>query len=123
MNDKQFQERQQGIEQAKIALFGYLAEFHPQIARIGVQYDGYGDEGNVQDTFYYNTLDVDAKDVALEDERMDKLIDDLFNLVTPDGFEIDDGGNGAIYIYPGSRTILVEHYQNIVEQEFDSYEV
>lgn len=117
------QERKQGIEKAKAALFGYLADCHPDIARIEIHYDGYGDEGNVRDTFYYTTLDGDDKGVELKDDKMDDLIEDVFDRVTPDGFEVNDGGNGVIHIYPDTCTIKVEHYQNIVEQEFESYEV
>jgi hypothetical protein len=117
--EKAKQERQEGINQAKVALFACLANTHPHIARITAFYSGSGDEGFVDELFYY-----DANDAAinLEDDALAALVEKLFFYVTPEGFEINDGGDGEIHVYPATQKVVVEHNQNVVHQVSETYE-
>jgi hypothetical protein len=113
------QQRQEGIKEAKAALFAYLERF-PQVARITACYSGSGDEGWVDDVRYFGT---GGDRIDLDDKRLSGLVDELFQYVTPDGFEINEGGDGEIHVYAAAQEVVVEHNQNVVYQESETYEV
>jgi hypothetical protein len=116
-------QREEETTRAKTALFDYLAQHHPQIARIEAGYSGSGDEGFVDEVSYYDSATPDGKRIEVPDDHLGTLMDDLFIGVTPDGFENNEGGEGEIHIYPATRKIIVHHRQNIITQEHETYEV
>jgi hypothetical protein len=111
------QERQGNIKGAKAALFAHLTEKCPQIARITARYSGYGDEGAVDEALYFGP---GGEPIDFDDETLYGLVDNLFQYVTPDGFEINDGGDGEIHVYAATQKVVVEHNDNVVES--DTYE-
>jgi hypothetical protein len=114
-------ERRQNLNDAKAALFDHLSRSHPHITHILVRYSGSGDEGWIDELNYYNAKNEAIADI--NDEKLVNLVDDLFCYVTPDGFENNEGGDGEVHIYPGSRKAVVEHNYNIIHQESETYEV
>jgi hypothetical protein len=110
------------IDTAKAVLFAYLAERHPDVARIVVRYSGSGDEGYVDEIIGFGSLDADAEKTEFNDEHLKNLIDEVFCHVTPDGFENNEGGDGEIHIYPAIQKMIVHHYENVIHQEHETYE-
>jgi hypothetical protein len=117
------EQEKENVRQAKAALLDYLAEHYPKIAHITICYDGCGDEGYVNEVHYHDTLRPDAGEIDAKDEQLDELIKQLFWCVAPEGFEINEGGDGEIFVYPATKKVIVHHYQNIVTQEAQTYEV
>jgi hypothetical protein len=111
------EERQKGIKESKGALFAYLAERCPQIARITARYSGSCDEGWVDEVHYFGTED---EPIDFNDDVLAGLVDTLFQYVTPVGFETNEGGDGEIHAYAATQKVVVEHNQNVVRQ--DTYE-
>jgi hypothetical protein len=117
--DEYEQRRQENAKGAKAALFAFLAEKCPQIARIIAYYNGYGDEGRIYEVRYFGA---GGEPIDFDDETLYGLVDELFQYVTPDGFEDNDGGNGEIHAYAATQKVVVEHTQNVVHQERETYE-
>jgi len=116
------QETQENITQAKAALFAYLAEHYPQIVRIMVVYSGYGDEGYISDggIEYY---DEDNNIIEPEpDAKLNDLIEDIHSHATPDGYEVNEGGDGEIEIKVAEQQIIINHNQNQLSQRSETYE-
>ncbi len=120
--DQLKRERQEQLIEAKAALFGYLAERHPQIAHITVSYDGYGDEGSINESHCYDGLDPTSHEIEVKDEHLDDLLDTLLDHATPAGYEINEGGDGELHIYPATRKVIVHHWNNVITQEHAAYE-
>lgn len=108
------------IEKAKTALFKFLKDKYPNILQIAVSYDGNGDEGFVE---YFACHDKDNTICEVKDGKLDELIDELFVVATPEGFENNEGGGGEIIVEVSAKTVEVRHYQNVVRQESMTYEV
>jgi hypothetical protein len=115
-------ERQQlrKIERAKTALFDFLRDKYPAVAHIEVTYSGSGDEGCIDEVYLRGR---GGEKVEARDPNLDDLVEALFSAVTPAGFGINDGGDGEISVDVAARKILVDHRQNIVHREEDTYEV
>jgi hypothetical protein len=117
--DKWREERNEKIKEAKAALFACVAEKCPQIARITARYSGSGDEGCVDEVCYFGT---GGEPIDFNDEMLAGLVDELFQYVTPVGFETNDGGDGEIHVDAATQKVVVEHNQNVVHQESNTYE-
>ncbi len=114
------EERQENIRQAKATLFAYLAEKHPHITRISASYSGSCDEGCVDTIIWFDATEVAIVD--LKDEKLNDLVNAVFEHVTPPGFQNNEGGDGEFHIYPGDQKVVVEHTQNILTQKHKTYE-
>jgi hypothetical protein len=106
--DKYEQQRQGSAKGAKAELFAYLAEKCPQIARITAFYNGYADEGGVEEVHYFGAGGGDEP-LDFDDETLYGLVDNLFQYVTPDGFVVNKGGDGEIHAYAATQKVVVEH--------------
>jgi hypothetical protein len=113
------QQPQENIKKAKAALFAYLADKQPLVTRISASYRGYDDEGWVDEVRYFG---IEDESIDLKDETLAGLVEELFEWVTPLGFEINEGGDGEIHVYPATQKVVVEHNHNVVHQESESYE-
>jgi hypothetical protein len=100
--EKWREERQENIKGAKAALFAYLAEKRPQIARITARYSGSGDEGWVDEVCYFGP---GGEPIDFNDETLAGLVDELFQYVTPGGFENNEGGDGEIHAHAATQSL------------------
>jgi hypothetical protein len=111
------------IEAAKTTL---KRDIIPRLKKRGVvvveaRYSGYGDSGCVETVEYF---DAKNKPVTVHDSRSPKArkIEDVLNDFLPDGFEINDGGQGEIKIDVEAGTITIEHQENFVEHHDSTLE-
>lgn len=87
------------------------------IVKIEVTYSGGGDSGEIDGVLGY---DADNKEVDIPTEVADIISDAAYALL-PDGYENNDGGNGTLTVLLFENNIHIDHYQNVVEQEYESF--
>jgi hypothetical protein len=84
------------------------------VATVECRYSGYGDSGCIETVEYF-----DAKNqlMTVPESRSKKAprIDDVLNDFLPDGFEINDGGQGEIKIDVEAGTVTLNHQENFVQ--------
>lgn len=113
------QKRQEDIKKAKAELFAYLADEQPLITRITACHSGSNDQGWVDEIRYFGTND---ESIEFQDAMLADLVNELFLYVTPEAFEVNEGGDGEIHIDPVTQQVAVEHNQYFVDQESNTYE-
>ncbi len=91
----------------------------PSLTKLGVavvqaSYSGYGDSGCV-DTIDY--LDANNKPIDIEplDPTLAPKLDRIFHEFLPDGFEINEGGQGDITLEVQKGAVTIEHQENFVQ--------
>jgi hypothetical protein len=84
------------------------------VATVESRYSGYGDSGCIETIEYF---DAQNKFMTVPESRSKKTrpIDDVLNDFLPDGFEINDGGQGEIKIDVEAGTVTIEHQENYVQ--------
>ena len=108
-------------EKARVetALATLKREIIPRLKKWGVgkvhaEYSGYGDSGCIN---FIEYLDADNKPVNMDLVRAasDPQIENVLYEFLPSGFEINDGGQGDVYIDAQAGTIKLEHQENYTE--------
>jgi len=110
------QHEQARLETAKATL---KAEIIPRLKKWGVakvkaEYSGYGDSGCINHIAY---LDAQSQPVNMDmvrsasDPEMERVLYEFL----PDGFEINDGGQGDVTIDVAAGTVQIEHQENVTE--------
>lgn len=104
------------LETAKATL---KAEIIPRLKKWGVvrvmaEYSGYGDSGCINHIAY---LDAHGQPVSMDFVRAasDPQIERVLYEFLPDGFEINDGGQGDVTIDVVAGTVKLEHQENVTE--------
>lgn len=113
------------------------------IASAIVEYSGEGDDGGHYDFAYTPDLKIDTpitikvltgefvdgkwKHCEVEksmpmDDALGNFLDELLTQHGHDGYENGDGGGGTLTINVQENSYLLEHYDNIVQQESSSHE-
>jgi hypothetical protein len=104
------------IKEAKASL---KCTIIPRLKKLGValvqsRYSGYGDSGCIETVEYF-----DAKNqlMNVRDSRSPKArkIDDVLHDFLPDGFEINDGGQGEMTIDVEAGTVTIDHQENFIQ--------
>lgn len=111
------------LEGAKNALTTRIIPRLKQLAITAVQatYSGYGDSGSIQTIDY---LDGAHKPIDIE-QVAPAMIPELERILyqfLPDGFEINDGGQGDITIEVQKGIVRIEHQENFTETHDTSEE-
>ncbi len=84
------------------------------VAKVQVEYSGYGDSGAINSVDYFNAagktiyIGSNAPDLNYEIEQVAEEF-------LPDGFEINEGGQGDVFIDVAKRRITIEHQENYTE--------
>lgn len=106
---RQYEERRQqeceSAEQALAGLFGQLAELG--IARIVINYDGYGDEGAIESVAAIGAGD---RPVDLPKSLEDQLTHACLILL-PQGWDINEGAFGHLLLDVTKRRLSLAHHR------------
>lgn len=117
-------ERRRELEQRKLT-GEFRQQTLPALQSLGIEkvvggYSGYGDSGDLHDL---KCVGPEDKPVEIDDTLRATLVSFLYEFL-PDGYEINDGGQGDITLYLQTMRIELEHQENIMEtkgsyEEFD----
>jgi hypothetical protein len=94
----------------------------PVLKSLGIEkvvggYSGYGDSGDLHDL---TCVGSEGKPVEIDDQLRRKCVDFLYQFL-PDGYEINEGGQGDVTLNLQTMRIEVEHQENVIETK-GSYE-
>ena len=113
------QYRQQELARLDTAKARLKTEIIPRLKQWGVskvraEYSGYGDSGCIDGITY---LDAHDQPVNMEMVRSasDPEIENVLYEFLPAGFEINDGGQGDVYLDVAAGTVTLEHGENYTE--------
>jgi hypothetical protein len=98
-------EREKLRRKQKRRLFRLLSA-HPSIAKVCIEYDGYGDSGQVEDITY---LSKRGKTLVVKDVDLDQEVEDYALSLLPLGWENNAGAFGTIEIAVASRKAHAVH--------------
>jgi hypothetical protein len=117
-------ERRRELEQQKQSR-EFREQVLPRLESLGIRkvvggYSGYGDSGDLHDL---DCFGADEKPVEIDDALRRELVDFLYEFL-PDGYEINEGGQGDVTLDLASMRIDVDHEENYTEtksshEEFD----
>ena len=108
-------ERRRELEQQKCSK-EFRQQTLPTLQSLGIEkvvggYSGYGDSGDLHDI---DCLGSDGKSVKIDDLLRRKCVDFLYEFL-PDGYEINDGGQGTVTLNLQAMRIELEHEQNYTD--------
>ena len=91
------------------------------IAKVKAEYSGYGDSGCINHISY---LDGQEQPVNMDMVRTasDQELERVLYEFLPEGFEINEGGQGAVTIDVTSGTAKLDHQENVTETRDSSRE-
>jgi len=117
-------ERRRELEQRKLT-GEFRQQALPALQSLGIEkvvggYSGYGDSGDLHDL---KCVGPEDKPVEIDDTLRATLVSFLYEFL-PDGYEINEGGQGDITLNLQTMRIELEHQENIIEtkgsyEEFD----
>jgi hypothetical protein len=117
-------ERRRELEQRKLT-GEFRQQTLPALQSLGIEkvvggYSGYGDSGDLHDL---KCVGPEDKPVEIDDALRATLVSFLYEFL-PDGYEINEGGQGDITLNLQTMRIELEHQENIIEtkgsyEEFD----
>ena len=89
------------------------------VAKVQAEYSGYGDSGCINHIAY---LDAQNQPINMDLVRAasDPQIESVLYEFLPDGFEIDEGGQGDVCIDVATGTVTLEHQENYTETKSTS---
>jgi len=106
------------------------------VVMVEVQYNGYGDSGDIDDTTLYSEHPENTNwtkfiassmvkhiDITLDDMHIKKIFEELAWEYIPSGFEINEGSSGTVTFDLKKKTIYVDHGYRIQEFEHSEYEI
>lgn len=113
--------RRRELEQQKSAS-EFRQQTLPTLKSLGIEkvvggYSGYGDSGDLHDLDCFGPED---KPVQIDDALRQVLVNFLYEYL-PDGYEINDGGQGTVTLNLQTMRVELEHEENVVETK-GSYE-
>ena len=117
-------QRRRELEQQKHA-GEFRQETLPKLQALGIEkvvggYSGYGDSGDLHDL---KCLGPEDKPVEIDDTLRQELVEFLYEYL-PDGYEINEGGQGDVTFDVTAMRVDIDHEENIIEtksshEEFD----
>jgi hypothetical protein len=91
------------------------------VAKVKAEYSGYGDSGCINHIAYLDALDQPVN-MDMVRSASDPEIERVLYEFLPDGFEINDGGQGDVTIDVAAGTVTLEHQENVTETRDSSRE-
>jgi len=84
------------------------------VSKVHAEYSGYGDSGSINFIAY---LDAQGQPMNMDLVRAasDPEIERVLYELLPSGFEINDGGQGDVYLDVQAGTVKLEHQENYTE--------
>ena len=84
------------------------------VTKIRAEYSGYGDSGCINHIAYLDSQD-QPMNMDLVRSASDPVIEQMLYEFLPDGFEINDGGQGDVTIDVATGTVTLDHQENVTE--------
>jgi hypothetical protein len=84
------------------------------VAKVHAEYSGYGDSGCINHIAYLDSHDQPVN-MDLVRAASDPDIQSVLYEFLPAGFEINDGGQGDVYLDVQAGTVKLEHQENYTE--------
>jgi hypothetical protein len=84
------------------------------VAKVHVEYSGYGDSGAINHIAYLDSHDQPVN-MDMVRAASDPDIQNVLYEFLPAGFEINDGGQGDVYLDGQAGTVKLEHQENYTE--------
>lgn len=108
-------QRRRELEQQKHA-GEFRQETLPKLQALGIEkvvggYSGYGDSGDLHDI---KCVGPEDKPVEIDDALRATLVNFLYEYL-PDGYEINDGGQGDVTLDVAAMRVDVDHEENYTE--------
>ena len=98
----------------------------PLLKSLGIEkvvggYSGYGDSGDLHDLA---CVGPEGKPVEIDDALRATLVNFLYEYL-PDGYEINEGGQGDVTLNLQTMRVEVEHQENVIETKgsYEEYDV
>jgi hypothetical protein len=91
---------------------------NPQVTQIVVEYDGSGDDGQIQGTSFF---DASGAEVMVSG-RLEGLVEEYVYDALPGGWEINSGSYGTVTIDVPNQKASFDHYDRIEEAEHNPFE-
>lgn len=106
-----------GHEEAHVLLRPICTALHQVgVLTVEVEYSGYGDEGAI------SLLTFHPEGVEVSPDLEERIWEWAFEAL-PEGFEVNDGGQGKITIDVANATARIKHEWNILTTESETYEI
>ncbi len=86
------------------------------VAKVKAEYSGYGDSGCINHIAYLDAHDQPVN-MDMVREASDPEIERVLYEFLPDGFEINEGGQGDVTIDVAAGTVKLEHQENVTETQ------
>jgi hypothetical protein len=84
------------------------------VANVEAAYSGYGDSGAIDGVQYRDNSGVRVERETIPAVLTEKLENVLYEFL-PDGFEINDGGQGTLTLDVQTSSVKLEHQENYTE--------
>lgn len=117
------EEYEAGLERMRLSLLGHIEEIalaYPQITSAEVEWWGSGDEGSSQGiNFSIDQEGAKSVSVLVEHpaaELIEREVEEFVDTFNP-GWENNEGGQGKAFINFEERTVLIEHYYTVEEDQ------
>jgi hypothetical protein len=91
------------------------------VAKVQAEYSGYGDSGCINHIAYLDAQN-QPLNMDLVKAASDPQIESVLYEFLPAGFEINEGGQGDIYLDVAAGTVTLEHQENYTETKSTSEE-
>lgn len=88
------------------------------VDRVVFDYSGYGDSGGIDDIKCYSKGTLMAQDLLSVDSK--KALEEYAESIVPDGFEVNEGGQGNLFLDIPRTTWKLVHGRNYQETETDT---
>jgi hypothetical protein len=86
------------------------------VSSVELSYSGCGDDGCIDGTsFSPKTVDVP--------NELREIVESWTEAVLPEGYEINEGGQGTVVISVADATARIEHEYNVTTTESETYEI
>jgi len=92
------------------------------VAKVQVEYSGYGDSGAINSVDYLNAAGK-AVSITSAAPTLDAEIENVVEEFLPDGFEINEGGQGDVFIDVANRRLTIRHEENYTETHDSTKEI
>jgi hypothetical protein len=116
--DQWEREAQQRKAAAKTRLFQLLST-NQKIATVEVEYDGYGDSGQIESIIFLNRS---KRPVKIADPALDEAIDSYVFSLIPMGWENGAGAFGTIHIDVARQKTRIAHNTRFEDYETETIE-
>jgi hypothetical protein len=86
------------------------------VSSVELSYAGCGDDGCIE----YTSFSPEAVDVS---KQLREIVESWTEAILPEGYEINDGGQGTVLINVADAKAQINHGWNVITTESESYRI